>query len=30
MPRCEIGSGEERGEILEEPRCEMTSGSENG
>jgi hypothetical protein len=30
VPSCEIGSGEESGEELEEPRCEMASGSESG
>jgi hypothetical protein len=29
VPRCEIGSGEESGEKLDDPRCEMASGSES-
>ena len=30
VPNCEIGSGEESGDELEEPRCEIGRGGESG
>ena len=30
VPKCEIGSGEESGDELEEPRCEIGRGGESG